>query len=43
MESNQVELAITVSSILLFLLSEVLGKSSYEFNSILDILISVAS
>ena len=43
MNSDQIELGITISSVILFLSSEVLGKSSCEYNSILDILISVAS
>ena len=43
MDSGQIELGITISSVILFLSSEVLGKSSCEYNSILDILISVAS
>ena len=43
MDSDQIELGITISSVILFLSSEVLGKSSCEYNSILDILISVAS
>ena len=43
MDSDQIELGITISSVMLFLSSEVLGKSSCEYNSILDILISVAS
>ena len=43
MDSDQIELGITISSVILFLSSEVFGKSSCEYNSILDILISVAS
>ena len=43
MDSDQIELGITISSVILFLSSEVLGKSSCKYNSILDILISVAS
>ena len=43
MDSDQIELGITICSVMLFLSSEVLGKSSCEYNSILDILISVAS
>ena len=43
MESNQIELAITISSIILFLSSEVLGKSSCEYNSIINIFIGIAS
>ena len=43
MDSDRIELGITISSVILFLSSEVLGKSSCEYNSILDILISVAS
>ena len=43
MDSDQIELGITISSVIVFLSSEVLGKSSCEYNSILDILISVAS
>ena len=42
MESSQIELAITISSIILFLWSEVLGKSSCcEYNSIIDIFIGM--
>ena len=43
MEKANVELAITISSIILFLSSEVLGKSSCEYNSIIDIFIGIAS
>ena len=43
MDSHQIELGITICSVILFLSSEVLGKSFCEYNSILDILISVAS
>ena len=43
MEKENIELAITISSIILFLSSEVLGKSSCEYNSIMDAIIGVAS
>ena len=43
MESNQIELAITISSIILFISSEVLGKSFCEYNSIIDIFIGIGS
>ena len=43
MDSDQIKLTITISSVILFLSSEVLGKSSCEYNSVHDILISVAS
>ena len=43
MEKENVELAITISSIILFISSEVLGKSSCEYNSIMDVIIGVAS
>ena len=43
MKSNQVELAITISSILLFLSSEVLGKLLCGYNSIMDVIIGIAS
>ena len=43
MEKENIELAITISSIILFLSSEVLGKSSCEYNSITDVIFGVAS
>ena len=43
MDSDQIELDIAISNVILVLPSEVLGKSPCEYNSILDILISVAS
>ena len=43
MEKENIELAITISSIILFLSSEVLGKSSCEYNSIMDVIIGIAS
>ena len=43
MDKENVELAITISSIILILSSEVLGKSSCEHNYIIDIFIGVAS
>ena len=43
MDNNQIELAITISSIILFLSFEVIGKSSCEYNSIMDVIIGVAS
>ena len=43
MNKENVELAITTSTIILFLSSEVLGKSSCEYNGIMDVIIGVAS
>ena len=43
MKKENVELAITISSIILFLSSEVLGKSSSEYIFIMDVIIRVAS
>jgi hypothetical protein len=43
MEKENIELAITISSIILFLSSEVLGKSQCEYNSIMDLIIGIAS
>ena len=43
MDKENVELAITISSIILFLSSEVLGKSSCEYNFIMDVIIGIAS
>ena len=43
MEKENIEIAITISSIILFLSSEVLGKSKCEYNSIVDVIIGVAS
>ena len=43
MDKENVELVITISSIILFLPSKVLGKSSCEYNSIMDIIIGIAS
>ena len=43
MDKENVELAITMLAIILFLSSEVLGKSSCEYNSIMDAIIGVAS
>ena len=39
MDNNQIELAITISSIILFVSSEIIGKSSCEYNSIMDLII----
>ena len=41
MESTQVELAITISSTILFVSSEIIGKSSCEYNSIMDLIIEI--
>ena len=41
MGSNQIELAITISSIILFVSSEVVGKSACEYNSIMDLIIGI--
>ena len=41
MEKENIELAITISSIILFLSSEVLGKSQCEYNSIMDLIIEI--
>lgn len=43
MESNQIEFSITISSIILFVSSEVLGKSACEYNSIMDLIIGIGS
>ena len=41
MDNNQIELAITISSIILFVSSEIIGKSSCEYNSIMDLIIGI--
>jgi hypothetical protein len=43
MNKENVELAITISSIILFLSSEVLGKFLCESTSVIDIFIGIAS
>ena len=43
MNKASIELAITISSIILFLSSDVLGKSSCEYNGIMDVIIDFAS
>ena len=43
MEKENVELAITISSIILLLSNEVLGKSFCQYNSIMDVIIGIAS
>ena len=41
MEKENIELAITISSIILFLSSKVLGKSQCEYNAIMDLIIGI--